>query len=144
MRHLLHGDAQAGVQEPVHTRGWDPELPKEEGPDHWKGSLYVFDSRMAVPPHLDSTREDGSLSAVAPCAICGGTAEAPHLNCANVDCNKLFLACEKCKPKYKGCCCEACTSAPRLLRPVKKDGYYAKFSQYNNDVNSSKNEEYNE
>ena len=103
---------------------------REEGPDHWKGSLYVFDSRMAVPPHLDSTREDGSLSAVAPCAICGGTAEAPHLNCANVDCNKLFLACEKCKPKYSGCCCKECTNAPRLLRPIKKDGYYAKLHTY--------------
>ncbi|QDZ23347.1 rhodanese domain-containing protein [Chloropicon primus] len=103
---------------------------REEGEEHWKGSLYVFDSRMAVPPHLDSTKNDGYLPAVSPCAICGATAEAPHLNCANVDCNKLFLACEECKPKYYGCCCEKCTQAPRLLRPIKKDGYYAKLHTY--------------
>merc|ERR1719305_2056144 len=99
---------------------------REEGDDHWKGSLYVFDSRMAVPPHLDSTRNDGHLPAVAPCAICGARADAPHLNCANVDCNKLFLACDKCKLEQQGCCCEVCTAAPRMLRPIKKDGYYAK------------------
>ena len=104
---------------------------REEGDEGWKGSLYVFDSRMAVPPHLDSTREDGKLVAVAPCALCAAAAEAPHLNCANVDCNKLFLACEKCKPKYKGCCSEACTCAPRMLRPIKKEGgYYAKLHTY--------------
>ena len=103
---------------------------REEGDDHWKGSLYVFDSRMAVPPHLDSTRNDGHLPAVAPCAICGARADAPHLNCANVDCNKLFLACDKCKLEQQGCCCEVCTAAPRMLRPIKKDGYYAKLHTY--------------
>jgi predicted sulfurtransferase len=105
---------------------------REEGDEHWKGSLYVFDSRMAVPTHLDSTKQDGQLKTVAPCAICGETeGQAPHLNCANVDCNKLFLACEKCKPKFKGCCCAECTTAPRLLRPIKKGGgYYAKFHKY--------------
>ncbi len=25
---------------------------KDEGPDHWKGSLYVFDGRMAIPGDL--------------------------------------------------------------------------------------------
>eukprot|EP00213_Chloropicon_mariensis_P007304 CAMPEP_0197474052 /NCGR_PEP_ID=MMETSP1309-20131121/5485_1 /TAXON_ID=464262 /ORGANISM="Genus nov. species nov., Strain RCC998" /LENGTH=427 /DNA_ID=CAMNT_0043013495 /DNA_START=306 /DNA_END=1589 /DNA_ORIENTATION=- len=112
---------------------------RQEGEEHWKGSLYVFDSRMAVPPHLDSTRNDGNLKAVSPCAICGATAQAPHLNCANVDCNKLFLACEKCKPKFSGCCCEVCMSAPRQLRPIKKDGgYYAKLHVYDANRGKSK------
>ncbi len=94
---------------------------------------------MAVPPHLDSTREDGDIPAVSPCAICGGQAQAPHLNCANVDCNKLFLACNVCRPKYFGCCCEACTSAPRLLRPIKKEGYYAKLHTYNDNTDANDN-----
>jgi len=107
---------------------------------HWKGSLYVFDSRMAVPPHLDSTREDSKLVAMTPCVICGNPAEAPHVNCANVDCNKLFLACEQCKATHKGCCCKECTSAPRMLRPIKREGYYAKLHTYLNnagDANSN-------
>lgn len=37
------------------------------------------------------------LPAAAPCQMCGGRAELPHANCANIDCNKLFLACPACK-----------------------------------------------
>lgn len=37
------------------------------------------------------------LPAAAPCQMCNGTAELPHANCANIDCNKLFLACPTCK-----------------------------------------------
>jgi predicted sulfurtransferase len=46
----------------------------------------------------------------------------PHMNCANMDCNELFIACPPCKSKWNGCCCESCTTAPRLLRPAKLEG----------------------
>ena len=50
---------------------------------------------------LRAGNEDGSapetLPAATSCALCGGTPELPHLNCANIDCNKLFLACPACK-----------------------------------------------
>ena len=77
-----------------------------------------------------TTARPTTLCTTTPCAICGAKADAPHLNCANVDCNKLFLACDKCKLEYQGCCCEVCTAAPRMLRPIKKDGYYAKLHTY--------------
>jgi hypothetical protein len=32
--------------------------------------------------------------------------------------------------RMQGCCCEACISAPRLLRPAKIDGGYGRVSQY--------------
>lgn len=32
--------------------------------------------------------------------------------------------------KFSGCCCEACTAAPRLLRPAKTQGLYGNWSQY--------------
>ena len=38
------------------------------------------------------------------------------------DCNELFISCCNCKGKFRGCCCEECMSAPRLLRPAKEDG----------------------
>lgn len=38
---------------------------------------------------------EGQLVAAAPCAACGGKASLPHMNCANIDCNKLFLACDQ-------------------------------------------------
>ena len=30
----------------------------------------------------------------------------------------------------KGCCCEACIDAPRLLRPVKEQGLYGNWTEY--------------
>lgn len=63
--------------------------------------------------------------------LCGGEATLPHINCANMDCNELFLACAACKTKFHGCCCEGCQSAPRLLRPIKlSGGNYGSWNQY--------------
>lgn len=58
-----------------------------------------------------------------PCSLCGSPdSQLPHVNCANVDCNELFIACAACKARFSGCCCEACMAAPRLLRPAKVEG----------------------
>ena len=92
---------------------------RQEGLDHWNGSLYVFDGRMAIRPNKEV---DEPLVAAADCLLCGQPAVLPHLNCSNVDCNRLFLGCDACKEKFKGCCCEACMSAPRMLRPIKPEG----------------------
>ena len=100
---------------------------KQEGLDKWNGSLFVFDGRMAIRPNKD---EEAPLEAAAPCAVCGGTAELPHANCANIDCNKLFLGCPECKTQLSGCCCESCMDAPRLLRPAKTAGQYGNWTQY--------------
>lgn len=100
---------------------------KKEGIDHWNGSLFVFDGRMAIRPNKN---KEEPLEAASPCSICGGTAALPHVNCANIDCNDLFIACDECKQKFSGCCCEECQSAPRLLRPVKTSGYYGTWQQY--------------
>ena len=140
---------------------------------------------------LYAGNEDGTaperLPAATSCALCGGEPELPHLNCANIDCNKLFLACPACKvnslashpplwhalclsssplripgslttraveqlggmaepvhnavslhtchsspvslpqEKHSGCCCEACISAPRLVRRANGGGNYARW-----------------
>eukprot|EP00891_Asterochloris_glomerata_P000295 jgi/Astpho2/295/e_gw1.00010.86.1_t len=101
---------------------------KQAGGDMWIGSLFVFDERLAIPPpgQQEASRE---LPAAVPC-VCGQPAALPHLNCANVDCNRLFLACSACQAKLSGCCCEACMQAPRLLRPHKPQGYYGTYDQY--------------
>jgi len=111
---------------------------RTEGGDLWNGSLFVFDSRMAVPGDLreGSTRE---LSAAVPCQLCGSPNPAPpHLNCANIDCNKLFIACGECKQRLRGCCCEACMDAPRLLRPLKESGCYGSWTEYSTGPESEK------
>jgi len=121
---------------------------RHEGSAHWNGSLYVFDGRMAIGPP-GATGADGELATLAaavdpaapsghglpaavPCQVCGcAAAELPHVNCANIDCNELFIACASCKSRLAGCCCEACMQAPRLLRPAKTDGgFYGAWGNY--------------
>jgi predicted sulfurtransferase len=99
---------------------------RKEGLEHWKGSLYVFDGRMAIRPNKEANEP---LVAAADCLLCGEPAVLPHLNCSNVDCNRLFLACDACKQKYKGCCCDTCMDAPRKLRPISPEGAYGQYSK---------------
>ncbi len=93
------------------------------------------------PPHTThpsgadgvvATEEGAALPAAVPCYVCGtAQAQLPHVNCANMDCNELFIACAACKSKWSGCCCEACTQAPRLLRPAKLEGgHYGAWGNY--------------
>ncbi|KAL3137311.1 hypothetical protein ABBQ32_006851 [Trebouxia sp. C0010 RCD-2024] len=103
----------------------------QEGHDMWDGSLFVFDGRMAVPS--GDPGHEGRLVAAAPCANCGQAASLPHMNCANIDCNKLFLACDHHKEEFAGCCSEECLEAPRLLRPPKQAGYYGNWTTYSSD-----------
>ncbi|XP_068640452.1 rhodanese-like domain-containing protein 8, chloroplastic isoform X2 [Aristolochia californica] len=99
---------------------------QREGPDEWVGNLFVFDSRLSLPPSTynpeAATDADGIFAsedgAFAKCYICGSSVcELRHRNCANLDCNLLLLSCVKCVEELSGCCCWNCTSAPRL-RPV--------------------------
>lgn len=97
---------------------------------------------MAIPGDLRELSEDGSeggsqsrapLPAAIPCQVCGSPqAFLPHMNCANIDCNELFVACESCKTKNSGCCCVECTSAPRLLRQSSSgaSGHWGKWGNY--------------
>ncbi|EFJ51382.1 hypothetical protein VOLCADRAFT_103426 [Volvox carteri f. nagariensis] len=120
---------------------------RQEGGAHWKGSLFVFDARMAIPgshsgdadanlpvsaPRAGVTAESRALPAAVPCSLCGSPdSQLPHVNCANIDCNELFIACAACKALLNGCCCEACMEAPRLLRPAKVDGgHYGAWGNY--------------
>ena len=118
---------------------------KEEGSALWDGSLFVFDGRMAIVPEgtskswpslcdrpgLDVKETAEGLPSSIRCQVCNGPGHVPHVNCANVDCNRLFIACDACKARLQGCCCASCMEAPRLLRPAQTDGgYYGKFGTY--------------
>jgi UPF0176 protein len=78
-----------------------------EGSAHWKGKLFVFDDRLA-------TAIDGKESApIASCSHCKVECDI-YYNCANMDCNALFICCPSCVEIYKGCCSHPCQQAPRL------------------------------
>ncbi len=79
---------------------------KEEGGAHFKGKCFVFDDRLAVPVNPAETEP------IAHCEISGRPADT-YLNCANMDCNRLFVVCPEAAHLLEGCCSEACRQAPR-------------------------------
>jgi UPF0176 protein len=85
-----------------------------EGHDFWRGKLFVFDDRLAVP--IDEKTEE----VISCCRHCQVLSDI-YYNCANMDCNELFLSCPECAEKLKGCCCKQCTQTSRLRPYEKKD-----------------------
>lgn len=89
------------------------------GSKHWKGKLFVFDDRMTVPISEEPTETISS------CCHCGVPIDN-YYNCANMDCNFLFLACKECLAALEGCCCQECTEAPRV-RPLEHQNPHKPF-----------------
>lgn len=77
------------------------------GSDHWKGKLFVFDDRLTV------TIDDKEQAPISHCVHCQEPSDTPY-NCANMDCNELFLSCTCCIEKKKGCCSDVCMTAERV------------------------------
>lgn len=85
---------------------------QEQGSSHWLGKLFVFDDRLAVPLSQENQ------TVISQCQHCG-TPNDTYYNCANMDCNELFLCCPSCLPKFAGCCQESCQHATRV-RPFQQ------------------------
>jgi UPF0176 protein len=98
----------------------------EQGSKHWLGKLFVFDDRLAVP-----ISEQAECPVIGTCHHCGAPSDA-YYNCANMDCNHLFLCCRDCLKAYTGCCQGSCKEAPRVRpyheetahKPFKRAHYY--------------------
>ncbi|XP_049398500.1 rhodanese-like domain-containing protein 8, chloroplastic [Solanum stenotomum] len=113
---------------------------ESEGSVRWVGNLFVFDARLSLLPSTykpaveieASTMLEGSLDdSFAKCYICGSqVSELRHRNCANLDCNLLFLCCEGCVKHLRGCCCIQCTSASRLRPVLTGHQRYQKWHNY--------------
>jgi hypothetical protein len=71
------------------------------GSEHYEGSCFVFDDRLATPMG----------EPISKCTNCEKP-WATHINCHNLDCDKLFLNCDSCQ-KITMNCSEACKIAPR-------------------------------
>lgn len=83
----------------------------QEGSEHWKGKLFVFDDRMSIDISEDPA------DPIAPCHHCEKTTCDNVYNCANMDCNYLFFCCDQCLQKHQGCCCNQCAASPHA-RPL--------------------------
>lgn len=102
----------------------------KQGSEHWKGKLFVFDDRMAVPISEEETPVIGK------CHHCGTPNEA-YYNCANMDCNELFLCCPKCLKELAGCCQESCIHAKRV-RPYHHQTAHRPFRKWYTYFNAKK------
>ena len=94
----------------------------QEGSEHWLGKLFVFDDRLTVPISQEQTKVIGT------CHHCG-TQNESYYNCANMDCNKLFLCCQDCLKTFIGCCGEDCTHSPKL-RPYQQQNAHKPFRKW--------------
>jgi UPF0176 protein len=93
----------------------------DQGSEHWQGKLFVFDDRLVVPISEEPT------TPIAECRHCQTPCDI-YYNCANMDCNELFVSCPSCIPLHKGCCCDSCQQEGRLRpyqttsKPFRKKG----------------------
>lgn len=94
----------------------------KQGDKHWQGKLFVFDDRMAVP------LADKVKSIVGRCHHCQEPNDT-YYNCANMDCNHLFLCCASCLERFAGCCQEDCRNKPKV-RPYHHQSAHKPFRKW--------------
>jgi UPF0176 protein len=119
-----------GFEQVYQLKGGIIQYGLEKGNEGWLGKLFVFDDRLSVP-----ISEEGEATPIAKCHHCGIPNEV-YFNCANMDCNELFLCCSDCAEKWLGCCKEGCRNAPRL-RPFEKGERPKPFRRWYNYLTSS-------
>ncbi|MBS0614945.1 MAG: rhodanese-related sulfurtransferase [Verrucomicrobia bacterium] len=99
---------QEGFEQVYQLDGGVIKYGLQKGSEHWKGRLFVFDDRLSVPLN---EKDPGEI--ISHCVHCGALSDL-YYNCANVDCNELFISCHACAVKLQGCCSAECQAAPRV------------------------------
>lgn len=98
---------ELGFEKVYQLKGGVIKYGLEVGYDHWRGKLFVFDDRLVVPIDLENDE------VISHCVHCNASSDQFY-NCANMDCNELFISCPECAAKHSGCCSSSCTKAPRV------------------------------
>ncbi len=110
---------EEGIENVYQLDGGVIQYGLKEGSKHWLGKLFVFDDRMTVPISPDETE------VIARCQRCSKETD-DYYNCANMDCNELFICCQDCLEEMNGCCSQGCTEAPRV-RPFEHQNPHKPF-----------------
>ena len=96
---------------------------KEEG-KHFEGKCFVFDDRLIVPVNPKH------LAPISNCEITGKPADT-YVNCANMECNKLFVCSEEGAHIMEGCCSEECKQS-EFKRPFDANNAFKPFRKWYN------------
>lgn len=105
---------EKGFEEVYQLQGGVINYGHKIGNEHWRGKLFVFDDRLSTP----ICEKEHDL--ISHCHFCKAMSDT-YYNCANMDCNELFLCCLKCGEKMQGCCSRSCAEAPRRRPFVKEE-----------------------
>src|SRR5690625_2024072 len=97
---------------------------KEEGGKHFRGKCFVFDDRLVVPVNKENRKP------IATCEITGKPADS-YINCANMECNRLFVGPEEGAQQMEGCCSEACRESEHR-RHFDPQGAFKPFRKWYN------------
>lgn len=95
---------------------------KEENGAHFKGKCFVFDDRLVVPVNPDDEEP------ISQCEISGVPCDT-YINCANMECNRLFVCSEEAAIQMEGCCSEECKKSEKR-RPFNRENAYAPFRKW--------------
>jgi UPF0176 protein len=95
-------------------------------PSKFIGKNFVFDERVG---------ERITDDVISSCHQCGEPCDT-HVNCANDDCHLLFIQCERCAKKMKGCCSKACAEIAAL--PLEKQREIRKKNTKKEDLSAYK------
>ncbi|HKI45331.1 MAG TPA: rhodanese-related sulfurtransferase [Balneolales bacterium] len=94
----------------------------EQNGAHFKGKCFVFDDRLTVPVNPEDS------DPLTKCEITGTPCDT-YINCANMECNRLFICSEEGARLMDGCCSEECKKSP-YKRPFNPDDIYAPFRKW--------------
>lgn len=98
------------------------EIKEKNIPSKFKGKNFVFDERLGERITDDIISE---------CHQCGEPCDH-HVNCANVDCNLLFIQCDKCASHFNNCCSDECREISLMPEDVQKSLRRGKSHPYSN------------
>ncbi len=106
-----------GYKDVNQLRGGILNYAKEEQGKHFQGKCFVFDDRLTTEVNPAEKEPIGR------CEITGAACDT-FINCANFDCNRLFLCSEQGAQQLEGCCSEECRKAV-WRRPFDPNNIYA-------------------
>ena len=124
---------EAGFDQVFQLKGGVINYAEKEGSKHWNGKLFVFDDRLVVP--MDENEEN----TISHCTHCEEKNDT-YYNCANMDCNRLFVCCPSCAKTHEGCCSSDCEEGRvRAFDPHEKPKPFRKlpFEEKSNLATSS-------
>lgn len=87
------------------------QIKEKDLPNLFHGKNFVFDERLG---------ETISCEVISHCHQCGEPCDH-HVNCANVNCNLLFIQCESCAKEMEACCSEECRDIIHLPEDQQKE-----------------------